>query len=279
MKTMKLSNGIEIPMLGYGVYQVTPEECERCVSDAIKVGYRHIDTAQAYNNEEGVGNAIKKSGVDRKDFFITTKVWVTNYGEGKTALSIDESLRKLGTDYVDLLLMHQPFGDYYGAWRDMEKAYKTGKVRAIGISNFYPDRLIDLYHFSDVKPMVNQIETHPFFQRNYDHKYMEKYNIVHESWGPFAEGRNNLFSNPTLKNIGEKYGKTVGQIVLRFLIQSDVVVFPKSVHVERIKENINVFDFNLTNEDMSVIRGLDTNTSSFFDHRTAESAEMFMKWF
>lgn len=279
MKTMKLSNGIEIPMLGYGVYQVTPEECERCVSDAINAGYRHIDTAQAYNNEEGVGNAIKKSGIDRKDFFITTKVWVTNYGEGKTALSIDESLRKLGTDYIDLLLMHQPFGDYYGAWRDMEKAYKAGKVRSIGISNFYPDRFIDLYHFSNVKPMVNQIETHPFFQRNYDHKYMEKYNIAHESWGPFAEGRNNLFSNPTLKNIGEKYGKTVGQVVLRFLIQSDVIVFPKSVHVERIKENINVFDFNLTNEDMSVIRELDTNTSSFFDHRTAESAEMFMKWF
>jgi Aldo/keto reductases, related to diketogulonate reductase len=279
MKTMKLSNGIEIPMLGYGVYQVTPEECERCVSDAINAGYRHIDTAQAYNNEEGVGNAIKKSGIDRKDFFITTKVWVTNYGEGKTALSIDESLRKLGTDYIDLLLMHQPFGDYYGAWRDMEKAYKAGKVRSIGISNFYPDRFIDLYHFSNVKPMVNQIETHPFFQRNYDHKYMEKYNIAHESWGPFAEGRNNLFSNPTLKEIGEKYGKTVGQVVLRFLIQSDVIVFPKSVHVERIKENINVFDFNLTEEDMSVIRGLDTNTSSFFDHRTAESAEMFMKWF
>lgn len=279
MKTMKLSNGIEIPMLGYGVYQVTPEECERCVSDAINAGYRHIDTAQAYNNEEGVGNAIKKSGIDRKEFFITTKVWVTNYGEGKTALSIDESLRKLGTDYIDLLLMHQPFGDYYGAWRDMEKAYKAGKVRSIGISNFYPDRFIDLYHFSDVKPMVNQIETHPFFQRNYDHKYMEKYNIAHESWGPFAEGRNNLFSNPTLKKIGEKYGKTVGQVVLRFLIQSDVIVFPKSVHVERIKENINVFDFNLTEEDMSVIRGLDTNTSSFFDHRTAESAEMFMKWF
>jgi 2,5-diketo-D-gluconate reductase A len=279
MKTMKLSNGIEIPMLGYGVYQVTPEECERCVSDAINAGYRHIDTAQAYNNEEGVGNAIKKSGIDRKEFFITTKVWVTNYGEGKTALSIDESLRKLGTDYIDLLLMHQPFGDYYGAWRDMEKAYKAGKVRSIGISNFYPDRFIDLYHFSDVKPMVNQIETHPFFQRSYDHKYMEKYNIAHESWGPFAEGRNNLFSNPTLKKVGEKYGKTVGQVVLRFLIQSDVIVFPKSVHVERIKENINVFDFNLTEKDMSVIRGLDTNTSSFFDHRTAESAEMFMKWF
>lgn len=276
---MKLSNGIEIPMLGYGVYQVTPEECERCVSDAINAGYRHIDTAQAYNNEEGVGNAIKKSGIDRKEFFITTKVWVTNYGEGKTALSIDESLRKLGTDYIDLLLMHQPFGDYYGAWRDIEKAYKAGKVRSIGISNFYPDRFIDLYHFSDVKPMVNQIETHPFFQRSYDHKYMKKYNIAHESWGPFAEGRNNLFSNPTLKKVGEKYGKTVGQVVLRFLIQSDVIVFPKSVHVERIKENINVFDFNLTEEDMSVIRGLDTNTSSFFDHRTAESAEMFMKWF
>jgi 2,5-diketo-D-gluconate reductase A len=278
MKTKKLSNGVEIPVLGYGVYQVTPEECERCVSDAISVGYRHIDTAQAYRNEENVGNAIKKSGIPRDEFFITTKVWISNYGEEKTAKSIDESLRKLQVNYIDLMLLHQPFGDYYGAWRALEKAYQEGKVRAIGISNFYADRMIDLYHFSHVKPMVNQIETHPFFQRGYEHKYMEKYHITHESWGPFAEGRNNLFTNSTLKAIGERYGKTVGQVVLRFLIQSDVVVFPKSTHKERMQENFNIFDFQLSDDDMATIRTLDTGASVFFDHRSAETAELFMTW-
>jgi 2,5-diketo-D-gluconate reductase A len=278
METMKLSNGVEIPVLGYGVYQVTPAECERCVSDAISVGYRHIDTAQAYYNEENVGNAIKKSGIPRDEFFITTKVWISNYGEEKAAKSIDESLRKLQVDYVDLMLLHQPFGDYYGAWRALEKAYHEGKVRAIGISNFYPDRMIDLYHFSEVKPMVNQIETHPFFQRGYEHKYMEKYHIAHESSGPFAEGRNNLFGNAMLKSIGEKYGKTVGQVVLRFLIQSDVVVFPKSTHKERMQENFDIFDFQLSADDMAAIRKMDTGKSAFFDHRTAETTELFMSW-
>lgn len=278
METMKLSNGVEIPVLGYGVYQVTPAECERCVSDAISVGYRHIDTAQAYYNEENVGNAIKKSGIHRDEFFITTKVWISNYGEEKAAKSIDESLRKLQVDYIDLMLLHQPFGDYYGAWRALEKAYHEGKIRAIGISNFYPDRMIDLYHFSEVKPMVNQIETHPFFQRGYEHKYMEKYHIAHESWGPFAEGRNNLFSNAMLKSIGEKYGKTVGQVVLRFLIQSDVVVFPKSTHKERMQENFDIFDFQLSADDMVAIRKMDTGKSAFFDHRTAETTELFMSW-
>ena len=278
METMKLSNGVEIPVLGYGVYQVTPAECERCVSDAISVGYRHIDTAQAYYNEENVGNAIKKSGIHRDEFFITTKVWISNYGEENAAKSIDESLRKLQVDYIDLMLLHQPFGDYYGAWRALEKAYHEDKIRAIGISNFYPDRMIDLYHFSEVKPMVNQIETHPFFQRGYEHKYMEKYHIAHESWGPFAEGRNNLFSNAMLKSIGEKYGKTVGQVVLRFLIQSDVVVFPKSTHKERMQENFDIFDFQLSADDMAAIRKMDTGKSAFFDHRTAETTELFMSW-
>ena len=278
METMKLSNGVEIPVLGYGVYQVTPAECERCVIDAISVGYRHIDTAQAYYNEENVGNAIKKSGIPRDEFFITTKVWISNYGEENAAKSIDESLRKLQVDYIDLMLLHQPFGDYYGAWRALEKAYHEGKIRAIGISNFYPDRMIDLYHFSEVKPMANQIETHPFFQRVYEHKYMEKYHIAHESWGPFAEGRNNLFSNAMLKSIGEKYGKTVGQVVLRFLIQSDVVVFPKSTHKERMQENFDIFDFQLSADDMAAIRKMDTGKSAFFDHRTAETTELFMSW-
>ena len=278
METMKLSNGVEIPVLGYGVYQVTPAECERCVIDAISVGYRHIDTAQAYYNEENVGNAIKKSGIPRDEFFITTKVWISNYGEENAAKSIDESLRKLQVDYIDLMLLHQPFGDYYGAWRALEKAYHEGKIRAIGISNFYPDRMIDLYHFSEVKPMVNQIETHPFFQRGYEHKYMEKYHIAHESWGPFAEGRNNLFNNAMLKSIGEKYGKAVGQVVLRFLIQSDVVVFPKSTHKERMQENFDIFDFQLSADDMAAIRKMDTGKSAFFDHRTAETTELFMSW-
>lgn len=279
METMSLPNGVKIPVLGYGVYQIAPGECERCVLDALSVGYRHIDTAQAYNNEEEVGAAVNRSGIARKDIFITTKIWVANYGENAAAKSIDESLRKLKTDLIDLMLLHQPWGDYYGAYRAMEKAYNEGKLRAIGISNFYADRMIDLYHFSEVKPMVNQIETHPFFQRSEEHRYMEKYHIVHESWEPFAEGRNGLFESSILKEIGKKYGKSVGQTVLRFLIQSNVVVFPKSVHKERMVENFNIFDFSLSQEDMNTIRKMDTGQSAFFDHRTAEAAEMFMKWF
>ena len=276
---MSLPNGVKIPVLGYGVYQIAPGECERCVLDALSVGYRHIDTAQAYNNEEEVGAAVNRSGIARKDIFITTKIWVANYGENAAAKSIDESLCKLKTDLIDLMLLHQPWGDYYGAYRAMEKAYNEGKLRAIGISNFYADRMIDLYHFSEVKPMVNQIETHPFFQRSEEHRYMEKYHIVHESWAPLAEGRNGLFESSILKEIGKKYGKSVGQTVLRFLIQSNVVVFPKSVHKERMVENFNIFDFSLSQEDMNTIRKMDTGQSAFFDHRTAEAAEMFMKWF
>ena len=278
MQTVKLNNGIQMPVLGFGVFQVSPTECERCVSDALDVGYRSIDTAQAYHNEEAVGAAIAKSGIDRRELFITSKIWITNYGYEKAAASIDESLRKLNVDYIDLMLLHQPFGDYYGAYRAMEDAYKAGKLRAIGVSNFYPDRLIDIYSFNEIKPSVNQIETHPFFQRKQDHKVMEKYGVVHESWGPFAEGRNNLFVNPLLEQIGERYGKGTGQTVLRFLIQSGIIVVAKSSHKERMVKNLNVFDFELSEDDMEAIRTLDTGKSLFFDHRDPETAEMFSRW-
>ena len=233
MEYITLANGVKMPLLGYGVYQVDPAQCERCVTDAIAVGYRSIDTAQAYHNEEGVGNAVRKSGLPREDFFLTTKVWISNGGYEKAKASIDESLAKLQTDYIDLLLIHQPFNDYYGTWRAMEEAYKAGKLRAIGVSNFYPDRLIDLCQFSEIKPMVNQVETHALFQQAAAHEVMAKYGVVHESWGPFAEGRKDFFTNPTLQAIGAKYGKSVAQTALRFLIQSDVVVIPKSTHKER----------------------------------------------
>jgi 2,5-diketo-D-gluconate reductase A len=278
METVKLNNGVEMPVLGYGVYQVNPAECERCVTDALAVGYRSVDTAQAYYNEEGVGAAIAKSGIDRHELFITSKIWVSNFGYDKAAKSIDESLRKLGTDYIDLMLLHQPYGDYYGAYHAMEEAYKAGKLRAIGISNFYPDRVVDIFNFCEVKPAVNQIETHPFFQRTFDHKYLSKYGIAHESWGPFDEGKNGIFTNPVLKAVGDRYGKSVGQTVLRFLIQSGVIVIPKSTHKERMIENLNVFDFKLDDDDMNSILKLDTGKSSFFDHRDPETVEMFMKW-
>lgn len=278
METVKLNNGVEMPVLGYGVYQVNPAECERCVTDALAVGYRSVDTAQAYYNEEGVGAAIAKSGIDRHELFITSKIWVSNFGYDKAAKSIDESLRKLGTDYINLMLLHQPYGDYYGAYHAMEEAYKAGKLRAIGISNFYPDRVVDIFNFCEVKPAVNQIETHPFFQRTFDHKYLNKYGIAHESWGPFDEGRNGIFTNPVLKAVGDRYGKSVGQTVLRFLIQSGVIVIPKSTHKERMIENLNVFDFKLDDDDMNSIRKLDTGKSSFFNHRDPETVEMFMKW-
>ena len=278
MKTVKLNNGVEMPVLGYGVYQVTPEECERCVSDAISVGYRSIDTAQAYHNEEGVGNAINKSGVPRKDFFITTKVWLSNYGEAKAAASIDESLRKLKTDYVDLFLLHQPFNDYYGAYRALEKAYRDGKVRAIGLSNFYPDRFVDLASHVDIKPAVNQVETHIFNQQTAPQQIMQRYGTEVMSWGPFAEGRNNFFTNETLQTIGAKYGKSVAQTALRFLVQRGIIVIPKSTHIERMKENFDIFDFALTDADMAEIVKLDTGKSLFFSHQDAETVELFMQW-
>lgn len=271
MEIIKLYNGVEMPVLGYGVYQVTPEECERCVSDAISVGYRMIDTAQAYQNEEGVGNAITKCGVPRNELFIVTKVWISNAGYEKAKASIDESLRKLRTDYIDLLLIHQPFNDYYGTYRAMEEAYREGKVRAIGVSNFYPDRFIDIAEFSEIKPMVNQVETHVFNQQRVPQEIMQKYGCQIMSWGPFAEGRNDFFTNPQLTAIGEKYGKSVAQTALRFLIQRSVIVIPKSTHKERMVQNMDVFDFSLSDEDMRVISGLDKAESLFFSHYDPET--------
>ena len=274
MQTVKLSNGVEMPILGYGVYQVTPEECERCVSDALSVGYRMVDTAQAYANEEGVGHAVKKSGIPREELFLVTKVWISNAGYEKAKASIDESLRKLQTDYIDLLLIHQPFNDYYGTYRAMEEAYKAGKLRAIGVSNFYPDRFIDLAEFCDIKPMVNQVETHVFNQQRRSQEIMKEYGTQIMSWGPFAEGRNDFFTNPVLKAIGEKYGKSVAQTALRFLIQRDVVVIPKSTHKERMEQNLDVFDFSLSAEDMEAIGKLDKGESLFFSHYAPET----VKW-
>ncbi|HIY07179.1 MAG TPA: aldo/keto reductase [Candidatus Evtepia faecigallinarum] len=273
MEYITLANGVRMPMLGYGVYQVPPEDCARCVAQAIDVGYRAIDTAQAYYNEEGVGQAVKASGLPREDFFLTTKVWITNGGERQAAASIDESLKKLQTDYLDLLLIHQPFNDYYGTWRAMEAAYRAGKVRAIGVSNFFPDRLVDLCQFVDIKPMINQVETHALYQQTAAHAVMEKYGVVHQSWGPFAEGRKDFFQNPVLAAVGAKHGKTVAQVALRFLLQSQVVVIPKSVHRERMAENLQVFDFTLDGEDMAAIRALDEQESAFFSHYDPATVE------
>ncbi len=276
MDYVTLNNGVKMPKLGYGVYQTPPEETERCVLDAIRIGYRSIDTAQAYGNEEGVGNAMVKCGLPREDLFITTKIWISNYGYEKAKASIEESLKKLQTGYIDLLLLHQPFGDYYGAYRAMEEAYKEGKVRAIGVSNFYPDRYLDIFHFSEIKPAVNQVETHVFQQQKAAKKYMEKHGTQIMSWGPFAEGKNDYFQNPVLKEIGAQYDKSVAQVALRFLLQSDVVVIPKSTHENRMKENFDVFDFALTEEDMKKIQALDTGKSLFFSHYDPETVEWFM---
>ncbi len=273
-QTVTLNNGVRMPMLGYGVYQVSNEECERCVLDAISVGYRAIDTAQSYGNEEAVGSAVQKCGVPRDELFLTTKVWISNAGYEAAKDSIDRSLQKLRTDYIDLLLIHQPFGDYYGTYRAMEEAYKAGKLRAIGVSNFYPDRLIDLCQFVEVTPAVNQVETHVFQQQKTAHEYMEKYGVQHESWGPFAEGRKDFFSNPVLTEIGRKYGKSSAQTALRFLLQSNVVVIPKSTHKERMAQNIDVFDFTLSEADMEAIRRLDEGESLFFSHYDPATVEM-----
>lgn len=267
-----------MPQMGYGVYQVTPEECERCVMDAISVGYRMIDTAQAYHNEEGVGKAWKKSGVSRDELFLVSKVWISNYGEGQTMKSIDESLRKLQTDHIDLMLLHQPFCDRYGAYRDLEKAYKAGKLRAIGVSNFYPDHLIDLASNVEIAPMVNQVETHVFNQQREARKFMDEFGTHIMAWGPLAEGRNGLFTNPVLAQIGEKHGKTVAQVALRWLLQTGVIIIPKSTHKERMEENLQLFDFELDTEDMKTIASLDTKHSLFFDHHDGDVAKLFMEW-
>ena len=276
MEYVELNNGVKMPMLGYGVYQTPPEETERCVLEAVDVGYRSIDTAQAYGNEEGVGSALAKSGLPREEFFLTTKVWISNAGYERAKASLEESLQKMRTSYLDLLLIHQPFGDYYGTYRAMEEAYKAGKVRAIGVSNFYPDRLIDLYHFAEIKPAVNQIETHVFQQQETARKYLKDRGVQIESWGPFAEGKNNFFQNPVLVETGKRYGKTAAQTALRFLIQSGVVAIPKSTHRERMEENFQIFDFALTEEEMQKIRALDTGESLFFSHYDPKTVEWFM---
>lgn len=278
MRTITLNNGIEMPQIGYGVYQVDPAECERCVTDALSVGYRMIDTARVYHNEEGVGNAIVKSGIDRKDLFLVTKIWISDYGYEKAKTSIDESLRRLRTDYIDLMLLHQPFCDYYGAYRAMEEAYKEGKLRAIGVSNFYPDHFLDLANNVEIVPAVNQIEIHVFDQKIEAQRYAKEFGTHLMAWAPLGEGRNNFFTNPVLQAIGQKYGKTVAQVALRWLLQRDIIVIPKSVRVERMKENIDILDFTLSSEDMAAIAELDTRTSLFFDHHDPEVVKMFMGW-
>ena len=278
MNTVKLNNGVEMPILGFGVFLVDPKECERCVTEAIETGYRLIDTAQAYYNEEGVGNAVKKSRINREEFFLVTKVWITNSGEEKAYRSIDESLKKLQTDYVDLLLIHQPFGDYYGTYRAMEKAYKEGKARAIGVSNFFPDRYVDLCNFVEVKPMVNQMETHVFQQEKLSRKCMDKYNTQLMSWSPMARGENNFFDNETLKAIGEKHNKTVAQVGLRFLTQENIIAIPKTTHKKRMEENFNIFDFKLSSDDMETIRKMDKASSIFVNHYNPEFVEHIINY-
>lgn len=277
MKYVTLNNGVQMPMLGYGVYQVTKDECERCVLDALKVGYRSIDTAQSYFNEEEVGNALIKSGIPREEIFLTTKVWIEHYGYEEAKASVLESMKKLQVDYLDLCLLHQPFNDIYGAYRALEDLYDEGKIRAIGISNFYPDRMIDIASFARIKPMVNQIEVHPHNQQIDSKAWHDKYGVQVEAWAPFGEGRGGMFELPELKEIGEKYGKTPAQVILRWHLQRGIVVIPKSTHVERMEENFNVFDFELTNEDMSVIAALDKKKSSFFSHTEPGMVEWFVK--
>ncbi len=278
MQTVKLNNGIEMPILGYGVFLVDPKECERCVTDAINTGYRMIDTAQAYYNEEGVGEAIKKSGIKREEFLLVTKVWITNSGEEKAYKSIDESLKKLKTDYVDLILIHQPFGDYYGTYRAMQRAYMEGKARAIGVSNFFPDRYVDLCNFVEIKPMINQMETHVFQQQKVLREYMQKFGTRLMSWSPMARGENNFFNNEILKSIGAKYGKTAAQTALRFLTQEGIIVIPKSTHKERMAENFNIFDFELSKEDMETLKNLDKGESLFVNHYDPKFAEYIINY-
>ena len=277
MNYVTLENGVKMPQLGYGVYQVTKEECERCVLDALKVGYRLFDTAQSYFNEEEVGNAIVKSGVSREEIFLTSKVWIDHYGYEECRKSVLESFRKLKTDYIDLMLLHQPFSDYYGAYRALEDLYDEGKIKAIGISNFYPDRMVDLASFTRIKPMINQIEIHPYHQQVFSKEWHDKYGVQLEAWAPFGEGRKNMFELSELKEIGDKYGKTVAQVILRWHLQRGIVVIPKSTHLERMKENFNVFDFELAQEDMDVISKLDKNESSFFSHQDPSIVEWFGK--
>lgn len=277
MEYVTLSNGVKMPQLGYGVYQVTRDECERCVLDALEVGYRSIDTAQSYFNESEVGSAIEKSGIDRKEIFLTSKVWIEHFGYEECKKSVLQSMEKLRTDYLDLMLLHQPFGDTYGAWRALEELYNEGKLRAIGISNHYVDRMVEFANFTKIKPMVNQMEVHPFNQQKKLKEWADKYDIRLEAWAPFGEGRNGLFENDILKKIGQKYGKTTAQVMLRWHIQRGVIVIPKSVHKERMIENLNVFDFSLDEDDMKQIAQMDTATSAFFSHQDPAMVEWFVK--
>jgi 2,5-diketo-D-gluconate reductase A len=267
MQTVTLNNGVQMPILGFGVYQIPAEQTEQAVADALAAGYRLLDTAAAYGNEEAVGRAIKSSGIPRDELFVTTKLWIQDPGEDNAKRAFEKSLQRLGLDHLDLYLIHQPLGDYYSSWRAMQDLYRQGVSRAIGVSNFYPDRLVDLIDHNEVTPAVNQIETHPFFQRTADQQLMRERGVQIESWGPFAEGRNNLFSDPMLSEIGGAHGKSVAQVVLRWLIQRDVVVIPKSVRADRVAENIDVFDFELTDAEMTRITTMDTGASLFFEHR------------
>ena len=274
MQKVKLNNGIEMPILGFGVYQIEDQVlCEQCVYDAIEAGYRSIDTAAAYGNEEAVGRAIKRSGIPREDLFITTKLWISDAGYDKAKKAFEASMKRLQLDYLDLYLIHQPFNDYYGAWHAMEELYKEGRIRSIGVSNFMPDRLVDLILHNEITPAVNQVETNPFYQQIEAEAFMQEKGVQIESWAPFAEGKNNMFQNETLAAIASKYGKSIAQVVLRWLIQRNIVVIPKSIRKERIIENFNVFDFELTKEDMKKIAALDTNTSCFFSHRDPKMVE------
>ncbi|GAA2980352.1 MULTISPECIES: aldo/keto reductase [Streptomyces] len=267
MQTVTLNNGIEMPVVGFGVYQIPPEQTEQAVTDALAAGYRSLDTAASYGNEEAVGRAIGSSGIPREDLFVTTKLWVSDAGEDKARRAFDTSLRKLGLDHLDLYLIHQPYGDVYGSWRAMESLHEEGLVRAIGVSNFHADRLVDLIDHNEITPAVNQVETHPFFQRTADQELMRERGVQIESWGPFAEGRNHLFTDPRLSEIADGHGKSVAQVVLRWLVQRGVVVIPKSVRAERMAENLDLFDFELTDDQMRTIAAMDTGASLFFDHR------------
>lgn len=275
MEYITLNNGVKMPVVGYGVYQIADhDECVRCVKDAIESGYRLIDTAQAYANEEAVGEAIEQVSVAREELFITTKVWISNYGYEQAKASVEESLRKMKLDYIDLVLLHQPFKDYHGAYRALIDLYKEGKIKAIGVSNFYPDRLVDLCLDTDVVPAVNQVEVNPFHQQNQALEYNQKYGVQLEAWAPFAEGRNDIFHNEVLSSIGKKYGKSVGQVILRWLVQRGIVPLAKTVRKERMLENIHIFDFVLSDEDMQTIASLNKNTSSFFSHYDPAVVEM-----
>lgn len=277
MEYTVLSNGVKMPVLGYGVYQVSKDECERCVREALDAGYRLVDTAQSYFNEEEVGRAVEASGIPREEIFLTSKVWLEHYGYEACRASVEESLRKLKTDYLDLMLLHQPFGDAYGAWRALEDLYEEGKLRAIGISNFYVDRMVEFASFNRIKPMVNQMETNPLCQQAELKEWADKYGIQLEAWAPFGEGRGGLFENEVLRATGAKYGKTAAQVMLRWNIQRGVVVLPKSVRKERMEQNIDVFDFELSSEDMAAIASLDTAKSQFFDHRDPNMVEWFVR--